>query len=64
MMANLGDPNLIGGVLLCLGGLGLFLLGMVVLTDGLRALAGRALRRWSSSPTACAPWRAAPCDAC
>ena len=32
-------------VLLCLGGLGLFLLGMAVLTDGLRALAGRALRR-------------------
>jgi len=48
MMANLGDPNLIGGVLLCLGGLGLFLLGMVVLTDGLRALAGRALRRMLS----------------
>ncbi len=36
---------MIGSVLLCLGGLGLFLLGMTVLTDGLRALAGRALRR-------------------
>lgn len=36
---------MIGSVLLCLGGLGLFLLGMVVLTEGLRALAGRALRR-------------------
>jgi phosphate:Na+ symporter len=45
MPARLGDPNVIGSVLLCLGGLGLFLLGMVVLTDGLRALAGRALRR-------------------
>jgi phosphate:Na+ symporter len=36
---------MIGSALLCLGGLGLFLLGMTVLTDGLRALAGRALRR-------------------
>ena len=45
MEANLGDPNVIDSVLLCLGGLGLFLLGMVVLTEGLRALAGRALRR-------------------
>lgn len=45
MASGLGDPNLIGSVLLCLGGLGLFLLGMVVLTEGLRALAGRALRR-------------------
>ncbi|MBW2629925.1 MAG: Na/Pi symporter, partial [Deltaproteobacteria bacterium] len=48
MSANLGDPDVIGGVLLCLGGLGLFLLGMVVLTEGLRALAGRALRRMLS----------------
>ncbi|MFW2386772.1 MAG: Na/Pi symporter, partial [Polyangiales bacterium] len=39
---------MIGSVLLCLGGLGLFLLGMVVLTDGLRALAGSALRRMLS----------------
>ncbi len=38
------DLDSIGTVLLCLGGLGLFLLGMVVLTEGLRALAGRALR--------------------
>jgi phosphate:Na+ symporter len=45
MPTHLDDPSLIGGVLLCLGGLGLFLLGMVVLTEGLRALAGRALRR-------------------
>ena len=45
MSASLGDPNMIGSVLLCLGGLGLFLLGMVVLTEGLRALTGRALRR-------------------
>ena len=29
-----------------IGGLGLFLLGMVVMTDGLRALAGDAIRRW------------------
>lgn len=28
------------------GGLGLFLLGMIVMTDGLRALAGDAIRRW------------------
>ena len=48
MPANIGDPNVVGGVLLCLGGLGLFLLGMVVLTEGLRALAGRALRRMLS----------------
>jgi phosphate:Na+ symporter len=48
MAASLGDPGMIGSVLLCLGGLGLFLLGMVVLTEGLRALAGRALRRFLS----------------
>ncbi len=38
-----------------LGGLGLFLLGMVVMTDGLRGLAGdalaRTLRRFTSSPS-------------
>ena len=45
MASGLGDPSVLGSVLLCLGGLGLFLLGMVVLTEGLRALAGRALRR-------------------
>lgn len=28
------------------GGIGLFLLGMVLLTDGIKALAGAALRRW------------------
>lgn len=28
------------------GGLGLFLLGMVVMTDGLRAIAGDSIRRW------------------
>ncbi len=32
-------------VLLALGGLGLFLIGMQVLTEGLRGLAGRSLRR-------------------
>ena len=54
MPVDPSDPDLIGGVLLGLGGLGLFLLGMVVLTDGLRALAGRALRlllsRFTRSP--------------
>ena len=43
------------GVLDVLGGLGLFLLGMFVMTDGLRQLAGRslraALRRFTRSPT-------------
>lgn len=34
-----------GEILLTLGGVGLFLLGMLVLTDGLRGLAGHALRR-------------------
>ena len=34
------------GILLAIGGLGLFLVGMQVLTDGLRGLAGSALRRW------------------
>ena len=38
-----------------LGGLGLFLLGMIILTDGLRALAGdavhRAIFRFTKSPT-------------
>jgi len=48
MPPNLGDPSMISSVLLCLGGLGLFLVGMVVLTEGLRALAGRALRRMLS----------------
>jgi len=43
-----------GTVLQTLGGLGLFLLGMVVLTDGLKALAGGAIRtalkRFTHSP--------------
>lgn len=30
------------------GGIGLFLLGMVLMTDGLKALAGDALRGWLS----------------
>lgn len=33
-------------VLIALGGIGLFLLGMLMLTDGLRALAGDSLRRF------------------
>ena len=45
MPANPGDLGPITAVLLCIGGLGLFLLGMVVLTDGLHALAGGVLRR-------------------
>ena len=48
MLLDASDPNMMSGVLLCLGGLGLFLLGMLVLTEGLRALAGRALRRMLS----------------
>ena len=36
---------MLSGILTALGGLGLFLLGMLVLTDGLRQLAGGALRR-------------------
>jgi len=39
------------GILDAAGGLGLFLLGMLVMTDGLRALAGDALRRTLTSFT-------------
>lgn len=43
------------GILNALGGLGVFLLGMVVMTDGLKAMAGdslrRALARFTTSPT-------------
>ena len=43
------------GALQALGGIGLFLLGMHVMTDGLKQLAGgslkAALRRWTRSPT-------------
>lgn len=43
------------GVLNALGGLGVFLLGMVVMTDGLKAMAGdslrRALARFTTSPS-------------
>jgi len=35
--------TVLGGLL---GGVGLFLLGMILLTDALKALAGEALRRW------------------
>ncbi len=42
------------GALQALGGIGLFLLGMHVMTDGLKALAGgslrNALKRWTRSP--------------
>jgi phosphate:Na+ symporter len=33
-------------ILAALGGIGLILLGMTIVTEGLRALAGDALRRW------------------
>ncbi len=43
-----------GMILKAFGGLGLFLLGMIIMTDGLRALAGDAIRaalmRFTSSP--------------
>ena len=43
------------GILNTLGGLGVFLLGMVVMTDGLKAIAGGALRhalaQFTKSPT-------------
>ncbi len=35
-----------GEILTTLGGLGLFLLGMVVMTEGLKAMAGEALHAW------------------
>lgn len=37
---------MIPDILAAAGGLGLFLLGMLILTDGLRSLAGRTLRQW------------------
>jgi len=41
-------------ILLALGGVGLFLIGMILMTDGLKALAGRALRdvltRFTATP--------------
>ena len=33
------------GILTALGGIGLFLLGMVLLTEGMQGLAGQSLRR-------------------
>ncbi len=43
------------GILIALGGLGVFLLGMVIMTDGLKAIAGDTLRqslaRFTKSPT-------------
>jgi len=46
---------LTGEILTTLGGLGLFLLGMVVMTEGLKAMAGEALHSWltrfTSSPS-------------
>lgn len=45
---------MMSGILIALGGLGLFLLGMVVMTGGLKSLAGdvfrRALARFTKSP--------------
>ena len=37
-------PGSIGATIIVLGGVGLFLLGMTVMTDGLKALAGSSLR--------------------
>ncbi len=46
---------MVGAILHSIGGLGLFLLGMSLLTDGLKTLAGpglrRLLRRWTRTPT-------------
>ena len=38
-------------LLLAAGGLGLFMLGMLILTEGLKGLAGNALRGWLASHT-------------
>jgi len=42
---------------LLIGGIGLFLMGMILMTDGLKALAGeslrRVVRRWASGPISC-----------
>jgi phosphate:Na+ symporter len=40
------SAHLIDQLLTTLGGLGLFLLGMVVMTEGLKAMAGEALHSW------------------
>ncbi len=48
MPPDFDTAQVAAGILSGLGGLGLFLLGMVVLTEGLRALAGTALRRFLS----------------
>lgn len=42
---------MVANVILVIGGIGLFLLGMVLLTDGLKGLAGSALRRMLSRYT-------------
>ncbi|MCF8466628.1 MAG: Na/Pi symporter [Sneathiella sp.] len=46
MFEQMGFP-----LLLAAGGLGLFMLGMLILTEGLKGLAGNALRRWLASHT-------------
>jgi phosphate:Na+ symporter len=38
-------------ILLAIGGLGLFLLGMLILTEGLKGLSGNALRQWLARAT-------------
>ncbi|MEZ6016156.1 MAG: Na/Pi symporter [Planctomycetota bacterium] len=45
------EAPLEGGWLSALGGLGLFLFGMGVMTDGLRSLAGPSLARWLARST-------------
>ena len=44
--------------LLALGGIGVFLLGMVIMTDGLKALAGARISRWLAETTS-SPWSGA-----
>ena len=41
----------VNAILLAAGGLGLFMLGMLILTEGLKGLAGNHLRRWLANHT-------------
>lgn len=50
--------NQLQSVLTALGGIGVFLLGMVIMTDGLKALAGARISRWLADTTA-SPWSGA-----
>ena len=46
------------GALTAVGGIGVFLLGMVIMTDGLKSLAGARVSRWLADRTA-SPWSGA-----